>query len=59
LEKVIIDTWSTVPYMNVREEDPPAEKVVKLNLAINESKNTLAKIKFKYEVHIFELQIRV
>lgn len=45
--------------MKVGGEEPLAEKVMKLTLSIKESKNTLAKIMFKYEVQISELQIRL
>ena len=59
LEKAITDTYSTFPNMKIHEEDPLVEKVAKLALAIKESKNTVGKMKFEYEVHRSELQIRL
>lgn len=59
LEKSIEDNCNKVSDAKVGEVEPPTQKVTKLALAIKESKNTLAKIKFEYGVQISELQIRL
>lgn len=52
MEKSIRESCNVIPDVKVVEEEPPPEKVMKLTLAIKESKNTLETIKFEYEVKI-------
>jgi len=38
--------------MKVYDDEAPIEKVMKLALAIKDSKNAIAKLKFDYEIQI-------
>ena len=58
MERAIIETCSIVSDMKVCDNEAPAEKVMNLALVIKDSKNSITKLKFDYEVQILELQIR-
>lgn len=55
MEKAITKTCNNVMDVQVREDGASTEKVVNLTLTMKDSKDTMAKFKFEYEVHISEL----
>lgn len=59
LEDDIGKTCSDIIDIKVFAEEAPTEKVVKLSLTINDSKNNMENMKFEYQMYITELQTRL
>lgn len=54
-----METCKGIIDLDVHEEDPVGDKVVKLDLAVNKKNDTISTVQFKYELQISELQMKL
>lgn len=59
IKEVVEATCKEILDLDVREEEPIEEKVVKLGFAVNGYKDKISEVQFKYEMQISELQMKL